>query len=63
MENLEKLYELIGIDNMDQFHDFFRVKSIQRDLALAFAALGHVLICKIRRYIRSILKLYRYQGC
>merc|ERR1712131_375603 len=41
---ISKLYELIGIDNMDQFHDFFRVKSIQRDLALAFAALVGVRI-------------------
>ena len=44
MENLERLSDLIGVDNMDQFYAFFRVQSIQRDLVLAFAALGLVLV-------------------
>ena len=43
MEYLERLNELIGKDNMDQFYDFLRVRSIQRDLAIAFATLGTVL--------------------
>ena len=44
MENLERLSDLIGKENLDQFYEFFRVQSIQRDLVLAFAALGQALI-------------------
>ena len=44
MEYLERFNELIGKDNLDQLYDFLRVRSIQRDLVLAFAALGMVLI-------------------
>ena len=57
MENLERLSELIGIDNMDQFYAFFRVQSIQRDLVLAFAALGPALICCIGYAILRIFNL------
>jgi len=53
MEYLERFNELIGKDNMDQFYDFLRVRSIQRDLALAFATLGTVL--KVSRQSLSYL--------
>ena len=43
MEYLERFNELIGKDNTDHLYDFLRVRSIQRDLVLAFAALGMVL--------------------
>ena len=46
MENLERLKEnltaLLGEENFEQFQDFFRVKSIGRDLSLALATLGLV---------------------
>ena len=43
MENLERLKEnltaLLGEENFEQFQDFFRVKSIGRDLSLALVTL------------------------
>ena len=48
MENLERLKEnltaLLGEENFEHFQDFFRVKSIGRDLSLALATLGLVFI-------------------
>ena len=48
MENLERLKEnltaLLGEENFEHFQDFFRVKSIGRDLSLTLATLGLVFI-------------------
>ena len=43
LERLTNLNDLISKDNMETLYAFLRERSIQRDLALAFATLGPVL--------------------
>ena len=43
LEKLTNLNNLISKDDMETFYAFLRVRSIQRDLALALATLGPVL--------------------
>lgn len=43
LERLTNLNDLISKDNMEALYAFLRERSIQRDLALAFATLGPVL--------------------
>ena len=48
MNNLERFKEnltaLLGEENFEQFQDFFRVKSVGRDLSLALTTLGLVFV-------------------
>ena len=58
MEHLERFKEnltsLLGEENFEQFQDFFRVKSIGRDLSIALASLGLVFICLTSLFISSL---------
>ena len=58
MEHLERFKEnltsLLGDENFEQFQDFFRVKSVGRDLTLALASLGLVFIRPIGLFIFSV---------
>ena len=64
MNNLERFKEnltaLLGEENFEQFQDFFRVKSVGRDLSLALTTLGLVFVC-LTGFISMVgFKLYFY---
>ena len=60
MNNLERFKEnltaLLGEENFEQFQDFFRVKSVGRDLSLALTTLGLVFICPAYSYLCPVVR-------